>query len=76
LVRGIQVFSKEGDSTSPTGDNSKSVKISWKNFKIFFSRTRRAKSIKLNTNYPWVQGIKVCSNKGQVFFKGEIITKM
>jgi hypothetical protein len=28
LVRGIQVFSKEGDSTSPTGDNSKSVKIS------------------------------------------------
>jgi hypothetical protein len=26
-VKGIQVFSKEGDSTSPRGDNSERVKI-------------------------------------------------
>jgi hypothetical protein len=39
--------------------------------KIFFSRTSRPNSIKLATNYPWVKGIK-----GQVLFKGEIITKM
>jgi hypothetical protein len=31
--------------------------------KIFF-RTSRPNSIKLGTNYPWVKGIQVCSNKG------------
>jgi hypothetical protein len=33
--------------------------------KIFFSSTSWPKSIKLGTNYPWVKGIQVCSNKGQ-----------
>jgi hypothetical protein len=32
--------------------------------KIFFSRTSRPISIKLDTHYPWVKGIEVCSNKG------------
>jgi hypothetical protein len=32
--------------------------------KKFFSRTSRPNSIKLNTNYPWVKEIEVCSNKG------------
>jgi hypothetical protein len=31
---------------------------------MFFSRTSRPNSIKLCTNYPWVKGIQVCSNKG------------
>jgi hypothetical protein len=29
-----------------------------------FSRTSRPKSIKLGTNYSWMKGIQVCSNKG------------
>jgi hypothetical protein len=33
-------------------------------------------SIKLGTNYPWVMGILIVQIKGQVLFKGEIITKM
>jgi hypothetical protein len=32
--------------------------------KKIFSRTSRHNSIKLNTNYPWVKEIQVCSNKG------------
>ena len=63
-VKGIQVCSKEGDSPSPRGDNSKRVKIHWKFLKIFFFRTNGPNSIKLGTNYPWVKGIQVCSNKG------------
>jgi hypothetical protein len=43
--------------------------------KIFFSRTSRPISIKLGTNHPWVKDIVIFS-KGQVLFKGEIITKM
>jgi hypothetical protein len=27
-------------------------------------QTSKPKSIKLGTNYPWVKGIQVCSNKG------------
>jgi hypothetical protein len=65
----IQVFLKEGDSPSPKGDNSERVKIHRKFLKIFFSRTRRPKSIKLGTNYPLVKRI-------QALFKGEIITEM
>jgi hypothetical protein len=30
---------------------------------IFFSRTSRPISIKLDTNHPWVKGILNCSNK-------------
>jgi hypothetical protein len=45
------------------GGNSKRVKIDWKILKIF-SRTSRPKLIKLETNYLWVKGIQVCSNKG------------
>jgi hypothetical protein len=41
--------------------------------KIFFSRTSRSISIKLDTNHP-LKGI--LQIKGQVFFKGEIITKI
>jgi hypothetical protein len=31
--------------------------------KIFFSRTSRPNSIKLGTNYPWMKGNQVCSNR-------------
>jgi hypothetical protein len=75
-VKGIQVCTNEGDSPSPRGDNSGRVKIHWKFLKIFFSNTSWPNSIKLGTNYHWVMGIQVCSNKGPVLFKGEIITKM
>jgi hypothetical protein len=29
-VKGIQIFSKEGNSLSPRGDNSERIKIHWK----------------------------------------------
>jgi hypothetical protein len=32
--------------------------------KIFFSRTSRSISMKLDTNYAWVKGILNCPNKG------------
>jgi hypothetical protein len=41
-----------------------------------FSRSSQPNPIKLGTSYPLVKGIQVCSNQGQVFFKGEILTKM
>jgi hypothetical protein len=62
-VKGIQVCSKEGDSPFARGDNSERIKIHLKFSKTFFSRTSRPKSIKLGTNYPWVKGIQVSSNK-------------
>ena len=63
-VKGIQVCSNEWDSPSPKGDTKKRVKIHWKILEIFFSRTSKPKSIILGTNYPWVKGIQICSNKG------------
>jgi hypothetical protein len=30
----------------------------------------------LDTNYPCIKGIQVCTNKGQILFKGEIIAKI
>jgi hypothetical protein len=72
----IQVSLKEGDSPSPREDNSERVKTYRKFFKIFFSRTRRPKSIELCTNYPLVKRIQVCSNKGPgALFKLEIINR-
>jgi hypothetical protein len=68
LGEGILNCSNEGDCSSPRGDNHKRV------LKIF-SRTSRPNSIKLGINHPWVKGILNCS-KGQVLFKGEIISKM
>jgi hypothetical protein len=63
LGEGIQVSSNEGDCPSSRGDNSKTMKIHWKLYKIF-SRTSRPNSIKLGTHHPCVKGIQVCSNKG------------
>jgi hypothetical protein len=68
--------SNDGDCPSARGDNHKRVKIHWKFFKIFFSRTSRPISIKLGINHPWVQEFYIVQIKGQVLFKGEIITKM
>jgi hypothetical protein len=42
--------------------------------KIFFSRTSRPISMKLSINHPWVK--EILQIKGQVLFKGEIISKM
>jgi hypothetical protein len=41
-----------------------------------FSRTNRLILIRPGTNYRWVKGIQNFQIKGQVLFKGEIITKM
>ena len=60
---GVSSLFKERDYPSPRGDNSKRVKMHWKFLKIFFSRTSWPNSIKLVTNYSWVKGIQVCSNK-------------
>jgi hypothetical protein len=54
----ILVCTNEGDSLSPRGDNSERV-----NLEIFF-RTSKPNSVKLGTNYPWMKGIQVSSNKG------------
>jgi hypothetical protein len=43
---------------------AKMQKIYRKFSKIFFSRTSRPNLIKLNTNYRWMKGIWICSNKG------------
>jgi hypothetical protein len=55
------------------GDNYKNTIIG--HLKIFFSRTTGINSIKLGANYPWVKRIQI-QIKGQVLFKGEIITKI
>jgi hypothetical protein len=44
--------------------------------KKVFSRTSTPISIKLGANHPWVKRIFNCTDKGQVLFIGEIITKM
>ena len=63
-VKVIKVCSNEGPNPFPRGDNYEKVKIHWRNFKIFFSRTTEPISIKLGTKHSWVKGIKVCSNEG------------
>jgi hypothetical protein len=63
-LEGIQVSTNEGDKTSPRGDNSERVKIHLNFLKIFSSKTSIQNSIKLGTNYPWMKGNQVCSNKG------------
>jgi hypothetical protein len=50
-VKGIEVCSKEGDSLSPSGDNSERVKIHRKLKKKIFFRPGKPNSIKLGTNY-------------------------
>jgi hypothetical protein len=42
-------------------DSPRTLKIF---LKIFFSTTSKPKLIKLGTDYLWVKGIQVCSNKG------------
>jgi hypothetical protein len=44
--------------------------------KKIFSRTSRPISIKLGLNHAWLKGILIVQIKGQVLFKGEIITKI
>jgi hypothetical protein len=62
-VKGVCMWSKEGNSPFPRGNNSQRVKIHWKFLRIFFSGTSCPESIKLGINYPWEKGIKVCWNK-------------
>jgi hypothetical protein len=59
----MQVCTNEVDNPSPRGDNSERVKLHLIFLKIF-SRTSWPTSIILITNYPWMKGIQVCSNKG------------
>jgi hypothetical protein len=77
-VKGIQICSNNlGPGSLQRGDNHKNVKMGWGHGKIFFSRTTGLILTRLGTNHPWVKGtIQIYSNKGQFFFKGEIIMKM
>jgi hypothetical protein len=36
----------------------------WGHLKIFSSRTNGSILSRIGTNYPWVEGIQVCSNEG------------
>jgi hypothetical protein len=60
----IQVCSNEGDCPSRRGDNSETKKYTEILKKKIFYRTCVPNSIKLSTNYSWVNGIHICSNKG------------
>jgi hypothetical protein len=70
-VKEIQVYSKEGDSPSPRGDNSERVKIHWK----FLKPASQIQSNLVQIILGWRE-FKFVQIKGQVHFKGEIITKM
>jgi hypothetical protein len=59
----------KGRLLSLRGDNSKRVKIHKKYSKIFFSGTSGPISIKFGSNYPWIKGIQIYSNKGPVPFQ-------
>jgi hypothetical protein len=42
--------------------------MGWGHLKIFFCRTIGPILTKLGTNYPWVKGIQIYSNKGDSLF--------
>jgi hypothetical protein len=66
---GIQVYSNEGDCSSPRGDNSKRVKMLW----FFFSNlVLKNQQAKFNNILGWRE-FKFLQIKGQTFFKGDII---
>ena len=60
----IQVCSNEGPHPFPRGDNRKNVKLYWKYFKIFFSRTTGLISSKPGTKHPWIKEIQDSLNEG------------
>jgi hypothetical protein len=74
---GIINCSNKGDCLSPRGDNSKRVKNTLKIFKNLLFQNQQA-----NFNQTWYKsslGIgdsKLFKIRGQVLFKGEIITKL
>jgi hypothetical protein len=63
-VKGIQVCSNKGPDPLQRGDNHKNVKMGQGLLKIFFSRTTGPILTRLDTNYPYVERIQVCSNEG------------
>jgi hypothetical protein len=70
-VKGIQVCSKEEDSPSPREDNSERVRMHWK-----FTKPAGQNQSNLVQIILWWREFKSVQIKGQVLFKGEIITKM
>jgi hypothetical protein len=65
-MKGNQVCSNKGPGPLQRRDNHKNVKMGWGHLKIFFSRTTWPILTKLGTNHPWVKGIQVCSNEGDI----------
>jgi hypothetical protein len=63
-VKGIQVYSNNGQRPLQRGDNHKNVKMGLGPLKLFFSRTIWPILTKLGTNYFWVKGIQICSKEG------------
>ena len=78
-VKEIQVYSNEGPRPFPRADNYEIAKIHWQNLIIFFSRTTRPISTKLDTKHPLVKGTQVCSTSNEGPFlglTGSISTKL
>jgi hypothetical protein len=63
-MKGNQDSSNKGPGPLQREDNNKNVKMGWSHLKIFFSRTTGPILTRLGTNHPWVEGIQICSNKG------------
>jgi hypothetical protein len=67
---GIQNCSNEGQCPRPRGDNN-TLKLKKKS-----PESAGQSQSSCGSNHFWVKGIQVVQIKGQVLFKGEIITKM
>ena len=61
FANAVLIFSSP-EPKAPKGGNYEKLKIHWRNFKIFFSRTTGPISTKFGIKHPWVKGIQVCSN--------------
>ena len=69
-MKGTQVCSNEGPCSFPRRDNYEIAKIHWQNLIIFFSRTTRPISTKLDTKHPLVKGTQVCSTSNERALSG------
>jgi hypothetical protein len=63
-MKGIINCSNKRPGPPQRGDNYKNAKLGWGHLKIFYSMTTRRILTRLSTNYPWREGIHVCSNEG------------
>jgi hypothetical protein len=65
-VKGIKVCLIKGPGPVQRVDNHNNVTMGLGHLKFFFSRTTGPRLTKLGTNHPWVKGIQVCTNEGDI----------